>query len=617
MKKERFLYLFLLMSASVYSQKPMPFTIPLSGTVEVSQIREDWDPAVVGIEAPRPDGEAARLAEIKDSLMARYPRKNTSMEKKDRIPKPIPVTDPPVMGQNLQGNDFNSTTPNDNDLSISNDGKLVSVQNNNIFRYNTLTKVASPVISLSAFFGSLGNTQTKYDPKTIYDPVADRFIILCLAGSNSSTTNILVGFSKTSDPDGAWNLYSLQGNPLNDGFWTDFPMIALTETEVVITVNHLFNNMPWQTGFKRSVIWQIKKSNGYNGLPLNALLHSAINYKNKAIRNLCPVKGDRKLYGPDIYFLSNRNLDPKNDTVFLVHLTDTIGSSLQQITVIPVVSDQVYLVPPSAKQPGNMGDLQTNDSRVLNALRSSGQIQYVQNTLDTLSGFAAIMHGTIDSIGTNPHIRSNLIRDKVLEFGYPAISWAGRDSSEKTVFISFNHTGLTVFPGHSAIAWDGTSYSSLVRTKAGLGYINIINGDDRWGDYNGSQSRYNVPGEVWINGMFGKANTQHATWIAQLSKFVTGISGHANSAKVSFDISPNPFIDQFEIVFPLDKPEILSFAIFDMKGKLVKFLLEDRIKAGKNRFSFSGKSLARGTYTLRIRSAIRTITSKTIKIIKR
>jgi hypothetical protein len=53
----------------------------------------------------------------------------------------------------------------------------------------------------------------------------------------------------------------------------------------------------------------------------------------------------------------------------------------------------------------------------------------------------------------------------------------------------------------------------------------------------------------------------------------------------------------------LEKADYLQIQIFDVQGKLIHVLLRERVKAGKNTFSFSTSPLAAGHYILKVNSA--------------
>lgn len=591
------------------------FTINKAATVNVADIKEDWNPVVQNIEAPAPgvQGGKKKLRAIKDSLALVYPKKNNfAVSKNPAIAPPAPF-----LGQNLQGNIYNSSTPNDNDIAISNGNKIISVQNSTVFKYDIDSAINLGYVSLGAFAAVLANPNTKFDPKVIYDPVQDKFILIFLNGYTDTTTSITVAFSTTNNPNGAWNMYELPGNPFNNGLWTDYPMMAMTNQEVFITGNLLYPDSSWQTGFNETVIWQVNKNSGYNGLPIQAMVHNNITCVGKPVRNLCPVKGGIDTYGPDMNFLSNRNLDPQNDTIFLVNINDTIGAPGQTITVMPLISPISYFMPPTAAQPGaGVQLLETNDSRILGAFIENDKIQYVHNCLDTASGFAAVFHGIINDVSSSPYITPKIISDTLLEIGYPNISYAGMGITDQTAIISFDHTALTVFPGVSALTSDGSgNYSSFTTVKSGVNYLSILSGNERWGDYSGSQRKYNQPGRVWVNGLWANASKKNTTWIGELSlSSLAGIAETPQNSMNELSLYPNPTSDLMNVTITLDKKDYLQFEVYDITGKLIKVLLRDRVKAGINNFSFSTAPLSNGIYFLKVTSATKEIlTQKFVK----
>ena len=129
------------------------FTIPKAATVNAADMKEDWNPVVQNIEMPAPDGkgEKNKLKAIKDSMSLVYPKKHIASNQKSKMPAP-PA---PFLGQNLQGNLYNSSVPNDNDIAISNGNKIVSVQNSTVFKYDMDTWTSLGYVSLTAFASSI------------------------------------------------------------------------------------------------------------------------------------------------------------------------------------------------------------------------------------------------------------------------------------------------------------------------------------------------------------------------------------------------------------------------------------------------------------------------------
>lgn len=588
---------FLVVSKSSVAQQQY-FPIPLSATQIVSEINNDWNPSLISLDREAGDEfmDAKILEERKEQLQKRIDQNYSGSSGESSIRDEL---DTPFVWRNFQGNLYNYSVPNDNDIAVSNSGYVVSVMNSTIFMYDLNMDTAIKYISLDAFATSLGNVNDKYDPKAIYDPVENKFVVVFLAGFTDVTSSIIVAFSQNDFPGGAWNFYEIPGNPLNDSLWSDYPAIALTQDELFVTVNHLHNDEPWQTGWVRSVIWQIDKSNGYAGAELSTELHHEVTFDGRRIRNLCPVKGGSTLYGPDIYFLSERNLDISNDTFFLVHLTDTIAAPSQALNAMVLKSDVPYFIPINAKQSSG-GDLATNDSRVLGAFYENDRIQFVGNTTDTVSGTAAIYHGVITDPAGSPMFTLHVLSDDTIHYGYPNLAYNGTGTQDNTAIIVVMRSAVNLFPGYSVISTDGMgSYSALKNGKSGQSYVSVIPGTERWGDYSGAQRRYDDPGKVWVNGSYGTTAHKISTWISEiaLDPPPTGINQPLASSQHVL-VFPNPAAEKISVAFKLDHSSNGLFELLDVNGRKVKTLLQERVLAGKNEFAFSTSPLPAGIYFL-------------------
>lgn len=553
------------------------------------------------------------IQEIKNKVSERFPQGKYFKENF----KTMAVDTPIVLG-GFEGNLYANSVPNDNSIAVSNDGKLISTINSNIYFYDIAGDSDTLLLatSLSAFSDTLDLNTSQYDPKLIYDPQLDRFVIVYLAGFLDSTSDIVVGFSQTNDPLGFWNMYSLPGNPLNDTSWSDFPAIALTKTDLYITVNLLKNDEDWQTAFKQSIIWQIPKTDGYNNNAVQAKLWHNIGFNGKPIRNINPVVGGSQLYGPDEYLLSTRNFSIQNDTIFLVHISGAGVDTNAQCVIHAIISDKSYGMPPKARQAlGNT--FETNDTRVLAAFIENGLIQFVGNTIDTITGFAAVYHGILSHLLSNPTIHATILGDSALDYGYPNISYTGKGLTDNSAIINFNHTSPVVVSGCSALFFDGNGgYSKRVNLKTGNTYVNILSGSyERWGDYSGSQRKFNEPGKVWLAGSYGKKvgtfnNRLNATWISEIRK----PDDVAPEIPQYFELLsyPNPALDIVNLELSIPEKTKIEISLFDLSGKKVKSLYNGGIEAGTNVITFSTLPLGKGIYFVAVKESEKTILTRKI-----
>ncbi|WP_317899178.1 T9SS type A sorting domain-containing protein [Aurantibacillus circumpalustris] len=578
------------------------FVHPKRSTINYSAITNDFAPSLMVKEMPRQGSKK----------MVVYNYSNTPTSSNLRSSATQSVLPDLVKLQSFFGNNWGISTPNDNDMAISDSGIIVSVINTNIYIRNSVTNSVSPAKSLAGFTSPINSKHQEFDPKVMYDPSTDRFVLVCLVGSTDSTSKIIVGFTQTNNPNGNWNLYTLPGDPLNYGLWSDYPMIAMTDKELFLSVNLLYNDSTWQAGFVETLVWQINKGNGYDGVALNSDLHSNIKFNGKAIRNLCPVKGGSHLYSPNMYFVSNRNLASQNDTVFLVNITDTIGSPTGTVTTKAMVSDQPYYFPNDGRQTISSQSLATNDCRNLGAFYENGIIQYVHNTNNPLNSHSTIYYGTISNLQTTtPVVNGYILPNDTMDFAYPNISYAGNSNTDNTSIISFNHSSDKVFTGCSAVRADGLgNFSPILRIQNGTTYVNLLTSNlERWGDYSGSQRKYNSPGEVWMSGYQGRFYNgnfpnAHVAWIAQIktdtsTAYLVGVE-NKNKSLSNTSVYPNPARDIFSVEVSLTKPEYLSFELLDPQGKLIEVLLRDWVTVKENLFSFNTTGLSKGVYFLKI-----------------
>ena len=588
-------------SVDLFAQKVSEIQkFPLHSTVNVSGIESDFLFNVQLIEAPKPGSNAysSYLKSVKAQIPPKIKSGTNSKKYRSELPEPIQL-----YGYN--GNAWNGHVPNDNDLAISNDGKIVSVTNSIIYFYENDQQIHSP-ISLDTFASSFNLPHGKFDPKVLYDPIEDKFVIVFLNGFGINTSKLFLAFSETSDPTGNWNIYTLPGNPLMDSSWSDFPMIAFTKDELFFTINLLRERVgseTWKTTFKQTLVWQIDKAKGYAGDSLETKLYHDIEFEGIRIRNLCPVHHGREPQGDDMYFLSDRNFSLNTDSFFLVHINGKMNDPKTKITVDLVQSDVEYGVPPSADQPVNRL-LETNDARILDAYIQNDVIHFCGNSVNFANNHATVFLGQLhDSSGKNA-IHLTFIEWQDLEFGYPSIEYTGNGSSNEGILL-VNHSSDTVYPGISAFFFKDQKISDPIRIKDGETTVTVQSGKtQRWGDYTGLQIRYNEKGVVWGSGYFGlrKGTMErvNGSYITQLKSPTFASLESPFQINKEIKAFPNPVVDFLHIEFISAETQVCEFRIFDAQGREVKLLQKTQIKAGKNRINLSLGPLKAGIYFLQV-----------------
>ncbi len=627
---------FILCFSTVYSQNTGKRSQVIKSsekkTINVSNAIKNLPPKVYNIEAPEPGSSNYRnnLQQIKQQLNQQYPKQKASNKNMNRLNAEKPAIMASFEGNLYESPAMSSGAPNDNTMAISNNGKLISGINRSLYFFD-VNEDTMPVdkISLEEFTDPLDITDIKYDPKLLYDPNEDKFILVCLAGRDDQSTYIIVGFSQTNDPTEGWNLYSLPGNPKNDTSWSDFPAVGLSEGELFITINLLRNNNlntpdAWKFLFKESLIWQIDKFSGFEGeSTLNMVYHDSVFYNGSSIRNLTPVQSGSGLTGPNMYFLSNRNFDIENDSIFIIEVNNALDNINTPVNVNVSLADIPYGLPPNARQPqGHYFDV--NDSRILGAFIENGLIQYVQNTRDPETNFPGIYHGVISDLEDKRTIKGHVINDPdtMVDFGFPNIAYVGNGGDQNHAVIAFDHSGINSdssgFAGISAIFYRNdnieSAYSERQIIKAGDTLVNVVIAPpplgaeyERWGDYFGLQRKYNEPGQAWMSGFYGRDFSpngnvhlsRNGTWIAGVQAPDIEYLQLPENRKIL--LYPNPGSIRMYSVIDVPKDGILQVSLFDEYGKLVTTLIDQSVVAGEKEFSFPTSSFGSGLYILDFR----------------
>jgi hypothetical protein len=493
--------------------------------------------------------------------------------------------------------------PNDNTMAISNDGFIVSAINTTV----TILNEKGDRLGFKSLYGmtagQLGLLDRYYDPKVIYDPISDRFILVFLEGSTSADTRIVVGFTETNDPTQTWNFYALNGKPLGGKTWSDYPIIAHNNTDLYITVNLLRDSESWQEGFVESFIWQVNKQDGYDGNEdLRQNLFSGIKYNNKPVWSICPVQPGIDFDQENMYFLSVRPDAMSNDTLFLHEITNSTTSGNAQHKLSVLTTDLPYGVPPTAYQPIVGYRLQTNDTRVLSAVYHDNTIHYVQSSILTDEIRSGIYHGIISSMNEMPQVNGTIISSNELDFAYPSIAFAGNTKLDnQSMVITFSHVGENEYAGTSAIYHNKSEglesiYSNVVSLKSGDSLINTFVADtaERWGDYTDIQRKYNEPDIIWLCGSYGDSLGRNNVWLSKLSVKNDLI------VEDKFLVYPNPVESSVEISINFMVDDQVTIQLVNNLGSVVKEINNEPVKKGNARFLLNTEDLSSGVYILEL-----------------
>lgn len=512
-----------------------------------------------------------------------------------------------------ESNPFSGSTPMDNHIAISNNGIIVSVINTNILISDTLGNNLLYRVMNRTYFGDNSLTGIIYDPRVFYDPDNDRFILVVLHGSTSTTSKVLVCFSKSNRPDlDGWHFYKLSGNPFGNDLWFDYPNIGINKNELFITGN-LFTN---DRNYSNIVIFQIDKQGGYAGT--NNIGTKVWGGATRSSGKLENNKGDLPFTmvpaysgfaqdeAEDMWFVNTNSYSGTDIFVYRITAPLDKNPSLEVSAVNVPFFIQENL---SSQYSGGSGAspirLISGDSRMKNAYIQEGIIHCVWNARPAGESFSCIYYARIDT--KTKLVQTGHYKENGTDFSFAAIAPFSNDKTNPTALIMFTSSSAVKYPDIGVLTCNKEmQFSAPVEVKTGESFVNIYsqNNQTRWGDYSGISKKHNAERpEIWIMGSYGAYTPNSAVprhWKNWNAKIVSQDAKEPTFGETK--LFPNPTVEPTQSVtfnFVATDAGEYSVKIFDMNGKMIKELFKDVLFPGEYRFTFSTTDYAIGNYIVR------------------
>ena len=497
--------------------------------------------------------------------------------------------------KSFKGNTYNFWAPTDNSIAVSDDGFIVSVSNTTLLFADENGNISHEE-NFYDFASVLNLTGGYFDPRVIYDPDADKFIMLVLCGNTPATSTIVVAFSENSNPNEGWYLYKFSGDPGNENLWFDYPSIGISTDDLYVSGNQYTA----EGTFVQSLIYQVEKAPAYLGENINVLMWQDIRdaWGNPDF-TIVPVSfGFDGTIGPGIYLVST---DSQGGSEVTLYYTD--GNTYQSPNLY-AYSTQIpnYYIPFNGFMLGSTDELKTNDCRTQSAFYAEGVIHFAFNTRgDDFHTKISYCRLTVEDLSQS----TISIGQQPYEFAFPAIAPFASETQDRSVVIGYLRSSGSIYPEFKmALVDHDMNYVGSSLIKAGEAPVDFsAETVERWGDYCGISRRHsgNSP-EVWIAGCYAESNDNGnekilSTWIAQVSSEPTATIDEQEATQLH--LYPNPTsTGRMTVDFEIANSDTYQFYVVDERGVLVKNLLFRRVKAGMNSFSFDTTPLLPGAYLL-------------------
>ncbi|HEY3385207.1 MAG TPA: hypothetical protein VGK46_01780 [Saprospiraceae bacterium] len=509
--------------------------------------------------------------------------------------KPMSIT--PFITNSFKGNQFNGWAPPDNSVAVSDAGYVVSVINSSVLVMDAIGNVLMEE-NFEDLFSVLELNGGYFDPKVLYDPEEDKFIIVVLNGNTPATSRVVLGFSTESNPANGWWLYAYHGDPGGFNLWFDFPSVGISTDDIYISGNQFTENKV----FSQTLIYQLGKSEGFRGESISGVIYydvkDAYGYSDFTI---VPMSyGFDGSVGPGIFMLSTNGNGGSEAMLYYVDANAQSNPSIYAYTV----SIPNYYVPFNGLMLGTTDELKTNDCNTLTGFYADGTVHFAFNTRGD------DFHTKIYYCRLNTEDLTNttlLYGLQPYEYAFPSISPFATEETDKSVLIGFLRTSSTIYPEFRIMAVDhDMNFGNSYLVKGGESYVDVdASASERWGDYIGISRRESVTGpEVWVSGSYGKDQENGeenllCTWIAQVTSTETVSVAASDTLLKEFNLFPNPVSGgRINVEFEITNASVLDFLVVDEQGRMIRNLLHRNVKAGLNQFSFSPEPLSPGAYYL-------------------
>jgi len=499
--------------------------------------------------------------------------------------------DSPQVIKKFSGNQALSFTPTDNSIAASDGNIIISCINSSMFVFDTTGKKLFEK-NFAAFINDPTLTgHYYYDPRIMYDHVAQRFVIAILYGDKPTNSNLIILTSLSANDYNNWHIYKYNIANNWPGNWLDYPSLAINSHEIFISGNLFDAN----NNFVSSVVFQVGKPSAYSGQTLQINLHGALS---GSPFNLVPVYHPAShTYDSYMYFVSN--IPAGGDKLYIYKIkTPNDNSDVLSNTIIV----DRYNPPLDALQKNSTRKLDQGRCRIRDAFWQNGIIHAIFVSKD-INNFGKLYYIRFDA-GNNVAQWQTFGLGSV-DYAYPAVCPFTNDSLNQTSLISFLASGQDRYPECRAVICDNDFiFSSSTLIRKGDNSVNTTaaqNGVDRWGDYTGNIF-VNAPGNphAWMAAAFGNSSQTWNTYIAKIGRL--NDTAQTVIPQNKMNIYPNPMMDLATIEFEAGESNIYSLDIITMEGKRIDAVWNATVfKDNKYILQFDKSPLAPGVYTIVLR----------------
>ena len=383
--------------------------------------------------------------------------------------------------------------------------KVMSTLNTNYQVQHKTTGLVLSTVTIGGFWAATG-ANNPYDPKTLYDPYNNRWILTAVSDRATAASSILVGVSQTSDPNGLYYLAKFDADAQNTRF-ADFPSIGFNKNWITIAYNmHTISTGAFAEGRVIAIDYASARTGNFGSPRIFTNITSG-----QGGFNMQPAVS----YSPTVtegYLASHGSSSTTVNgvptaTYFFFVMVGTPALPALRAAVTRTNPQGPWTAPggdilPQAPETGGSGTrkIDSRDSRILNMVYRNGSVYFCQTvglpagrTPETIDHTAAQW---VQANASGTYLQGGRVEDPTATqtnggkwYAYPSLS-VNRENSILMGFSQFssNQYASASYAFRAASDPAGTMREPVVY-KAGEGYYEKTLGGarNRWGNYSNTQ----------------------------------------------------------------------------------------------------------------------------------
>ena len=370
------------------------------------------------------------------------------------------------------------------------------------------------------------------DPRVIYDPVSQRWFAsqvdydVTVPDPTLESDYYLLAVSDTSDPAGAWHVFSLLADP-ESGYFADFPTLGVDGGSVYLAGNMFYggNN---SLGTTLTVIPKVDLLASPPVLT-NRIFFGTLDYAvNGAV--LQPATCLDGSGSGIILAAGDLGLDLQSHSNLVA--TTVLNPGTPDAALAPATNILVdgYTIPFDPVQPDGSDTLADNDARFSARVCTVGGVVYAVHNIE-IDGRAAIRWYRINA-ANDTLLESGTITDTNLDLFYPSMA----ANTNGVVVIACNGSSINTFI--SSYAYAGLTQNNVTTFGPPIvlaaGSVNYHDGNEpfsptgesRWGDYSTVSVDPSDPDRFWTIQMlpiYDSATGSGDLWQTQITELITSL----------------------------------------------------------------------------------------------